>query len=365
MCGLARHYFQAGSHELSILIHIEKTHTSMLFVQGQTPLMQRVIHPGVNDLVELIAQPMITDQGLVELSNAEAAEILERYGIPEGEKDEMTERGVSAHQIFLMFQASLDKIILETRRSVDFFQRQYNEENVDRIVLTGSGARIKNIWQYFKDKLDDRVEHIPSGPEIPCLTPDTALARAQLDSGFNLLPKTFRLAHILGATAAVSRIAVYALIAVSLLLTAPLYVMHARYQKLESQRKMDLAKMSPLAKRLGEVQSQLLGHKNQLASLQSRQGGEREGGWAWLQPAVKLAHAQMYFENIRGDLKTRRLILAGYVLDSHETSKEIVLSSFVNELQNAHYYKKVMLTESAMKYYRGMRVLEFQVEVSL
>lgn len=365
ICGLASHFFSGASHELSILIHIQKKHTSMLFVQGQAPLMQRIIHPGVDDLVDLIAQPMITDQGLIELTRAEAEEILEKFGVPEGAKDEVTEKGVSVHQIFLMFQASLDRIILETRRSVDFFQRQYNEENVDRIVLTGPGARIKNISQYFKDKLDDRLEHVIGGPEVPYLDTHNVLTHTHMQRNFNLLPRAYSYRYALLTAGLMLQLAVYVLIVISLLFTAPLFGVHLHYVREETRRKGDMAKLAPLADRLSREQDALVSRKTQLAKLQTQLSQAGPGSWQWLEPATRLAISNMYFENLNGDLQQKKLLLQGWVVDGSNVSKEVALSTYLHELQNVPTYRNVTLKTSKLVQYRGRQAMQFDIEVAL
>ena len=53
----------------------------------------------------------------------------------------------------------LEKLAAEIGRSLDYYRNQFNEERIDRILLTGGGANLKNIVSYLASELRLPVEH--------------------------------------------------------------------------------------------------------------------------------------------------------------------------------------------------------------
>ena len=53
----------------------------------------------------------------------------------------------------------LEKLVAEIGRSLDYYRSQFNEEQIDRVLLTGGGANLKNIVSYLGNELRLPVEH--------------------------------------------------------------------------------------------------------------------------------------------------------------------------------------------------------------
>ena len=53
----------------------------------------------------------------------------------------------------------LERLAAEIGRSLDYYRSQFNEERIDRILLTGGGANLKNIVSYLANELRLPVEH--------------------------------------------------------------------------------------------------------------------------------------------------------------------------------------------------------------
>jgi len=53
----------------------------------------------------------------------------------------------------------LERLSAEIGRSLDYYRSQFNEERIDRILLTGGGANLKNIVSYLGSEFRLPVEH--------------------------------------------------------------------------------------------------------------------------------------------------------------------------------------------------------------
>jgi type IV pilus assembly protein PilM len=79
------------------------------------------------------------------------------YERAEGLKQEM---GIpSESKISFFVRPVLERLSAEIERSLDYYKSQFNEERIDRILLTGGGANLKNIVSYLAGELRLPMEH--------------------------------------------------------------------------------------------------------------------------------------------------------------------------------------------------------------
>jgi type IV pilus assembly protein PilM len=62
-------------------------------------------------------------------------------------------------KISFLVRPVLERLAAEIGRSLDYYRSQFNEERIDRILLTGGGANLKNIVSYLANELRLPVEH--------------------------------------------------------------------------------------------------------------------------------------------------------------------------------------------------------------
>jgi len=53
----------------------------------------------------------------------------------------------------------LNKLLGEIRRSFDYYETQSRKKTVERVVLLGGSARLKNVNRFLANKLGIPVEH--------------------------------------------------------------------------------------------------------------------------------------------------------------------------------------------------------------
>ena len=139
-----RYLFNLVEFEESIFIDIGATKTRVLYFQGNKTLLDRTILIGGNDIDKEIAK--VFD---VELSQARVAkEKISRIFVSDVDNDE------SKIIIEKIIKDKIDKIV--DILSIDLKRINYN--NGCRFYLVGGGAKIKNIDNYFREKLDINIE---------------------------------------------------------------------------------------------------------------------------------------------------------------------------------------------------------------
>jgi type IV pilus assembly protein PilM len=100
-------------------------------------------------------------------SSGEAHPIYERsekikqeIGIPsEPSQERMSDKSASLSKLSFLVRPVLERLAAEIGRSLDYYRSQFNEERIDRILLTGGGANLKNIVSYLANDLRLPVEH--------------------------------------------------------------------------------------------------------------------------------------------------------------------------------------------------------------
>jgi type IV pilus assembly protein PilM len=100
-------------------------------------------------------------------SSGEAQPIYERsekikqeIGIPsEPSQEGMSDKSASLSKLSFLVRPVLERLAAEIGRSLDYYRSQFNEERIDRILLTGGGANLKNIVSYLANELRLPVEH--------------------------------------------------------------------------------------------------------------------------------------------------------------------------------------------------------------
>jgi len=90
----------------------------------------------------------------------QAENIKREIGITsESSREGITDKSTSLSKISFLVRPVLERLAAEIGRSLDYYRSQFNEERIDRILLTGGGANLKNIVSYLANELRLAVEH--------------------------------------------------------------------------------------------------------------------------------------------------------------------------------------------------------------
>jgi len=90
----------------------------------------------------------------------QAENIKREIGITsESYQEGITDKSTSLSKISFLVRPVLERLAAEIGRSLDYYRSQFNEERIDRVLLTGGGANLKNIVSYLANELRLPVEH--------------------------------------------------------------------------------------------------------------------------------------------------------------------------------------------------------------
>ena len=189
-----RHCMQMipGAKEgVNALIDIGAAKTSINIVKENRLQFTREITTAGNDFTEAI-QEAATSEGTT-LDFAEAEEIKKEYGIP-GEKDIEGAKGhVPPQKMSFVIRPVLERLISEINRSFEFYKSRSKEKDIERIFISGGGAKLKGLKEYLADQLRTGVELLTPFKDMkPALAIATGLALGGAKD-INLFPEEYRL----------------------------------------------------------------------------------------------------------------------------------------------------------------------------
>lgn len=100
---------------------------------------------------------LMTEQGQVSLTEGEAETVKRSVGIPRGGAAGLGMRGISGMQIFSLIRGSLERLAVETERSLAFYTESGGRSSVGDVILVGGGAHLKGLAEWLQGSLGIRV----------------------------------------------------------------------------------------------------------------------------------------------------------------------------------------------------------------
>jgi type IV pilus assembly protein PilM len=156
-----------GGEGPQALLDIGASMSQVVIVRGGITRFVRILPIGGEQFTEALSS------GLA-LSREDAEELKRRVGVapegfPEGEDEEATARRILTR--------SADSLIEEIRGSINYYLTQAGLGSLERLVVSGNGARLPHLANRVGAALDTRVEpvrvldHVSVGRISPCFLP--------------------------------------------------------------------------------------------------------------------------------------------------------------------------------------------------
>lgn len=195
-----------GDAPTAILI-IGERFSEFLVAREGTFLFSRKIPVAGGDVTRGITGTLMTDQGQMALTPAEAEMVKRSHGFPLTSSSQMVTKGISGTQLMAMMRGSLERLTVEVERSLAFYGESMGNAPVSELILVGGGANLKGLPEWLQTRLGIRVtlpnpaQGIPvagGGPEpavpiSPSLVPVLGAALGA-GKGLNLLPMEMKAA---------------------------------------------------------------------------------------------------------------------------------------------------------------------------
>jgi cell division ATPase FtsA len=86
---------------------------------------------------------------------------------PDGSQERVLDNSVNVPKIIFHMRPILERMVAEIGRSLDYYKNQFNVDQIDRVLLTGGGAHLKNFSSYLGNELRLPVTHFNPLRELP------------------------------------------------------------------------------------------------------------------------------------------------------------------------------------------------------
>ncbi len=358
--------------ETVALLDIGAEFTDIIFMRNKQLEFTRTVTTAGNSITEAMTVAIMTEEGELALSLEEAEKYKRMYGIPEETNEEVLPNGVKVKRLLSLQRPALERFLGEVNRTFDFYKREYNVPVINRILICGGGAELKNFKEFLEENLKINVEffdpfkihnlYLPNYPQnighrlVACLglhyDPE---AVDLLPSELKIKRYTAKDLQIVGAIAVV-------LIPLLILINIGL----------EVQRALEQNQIKRLQKELKEVEiisQEYTNFKNKFDELEAQQKllksivGESE---------VVTPLLRFFSKEVPSNIQLNTLTFTGLskinlkgIVTGKPEYLEVDLADFMWKLENSKVVKNVNLISKTKTYLIGEEVLNFELECLL
>lgn len=216
-----RRAMPGSAHALAVL-DIGATSSDFLVQQGGSLGVVRKLPIAGGDLTKAMTSVLMTPQGQVGLTEAEAEGLKRTLGIPQAGDGSEAVRGMTKTQLLSMLRGPLEQLAVEVERSIAFSADALGGSAISALWLVGGGAHLQGFPQWLGQQLGlpvtcptplEMLAGVPGGAEAAVVAAPLSLVPvlgAALDDRLtlNLIPAEVRAA----ATAHVRRAAITAVL---------------------------------------------------------------------------------------------------------------------------------------------------------
>jgi type IV pilus assembly protein PilM len=144
----------AAVKETVLLVHIGASVTTMAILENGQPKVVRDVFIAGNTLTKALQRNFQCDAKQADTMKSQAMLL----ATPEEREKAMAENNKEVLQMSTVMLPVMKDLLAEVQRSLDFYLSQGTDRQVNRILLSGGGARLGNLTGYFAHELKLPVE---------------------------------------------------------------------------------------------------------------------------------------------------------------------------------------------------------------
>ncbi len=139
---LARSLVVPGSNNVQLLLDIGSRSTDLVIVMNDTPRLIRSIPTGSDAIVRAASQNLNVDY-------KQAFQLVFKFGIAKDKLD---------GQVYQALLGSVDILVSEIEKSINFFSNRYNGFKINKIIVTGVASTLPEFPLYLANRFGLTVE---------------------------------------------------------------------------------------------------------------------------------------------------------------------------------------------------------------
>jgi len=182
-------FYNQNEVEPVTLIHFDETASFIAIFKNARLEYYRDIPVTISKLRNSLGGALATNKGIINLSDEDIGNILFVQGIVLNQNLLYKDR-ISTNEILGMLRSPFERFVQEIKRSLAYYNSQFQGDEISRILISGLGAKIPKIEQFISEEsgLDIKRLVLDYPDEHVC---DIGLA-LDYEHNINLLPREFR-----------------------------------------------------------------------------------------------------------------------------------------------------------------------------
>ncbi|HOX55156.1 MAG TPA: pilus assembly protein PilM [Candidatus Omnitrophota bacterium] len=302
----------------------------------------REIPISIDRLKDSLKGVLATQSGKIELSSSEIDEIISSIGIPLEESSYKNK--INYIQLLSLMRPVLERLIIEVKRSLSYYDTEYGAGLVKKIMIAGGGVKIPNFEKFLAKELRLDVENIalPDKFVISSAVNQSELSECLSSLGLvldyekqiNLLPFEFRTQQIENVEKVSLRWVVF--IAV-LFLTMSFLFTKVRIGILNrnlNNAKFQLSNLMPV-KEFTQNLAAISNFTNNIKKSQPPLG-------AILKKLSNIAGKEIFFYQLSVNCESKDGFIRGFV-KTLDQNPDAVLTEFISSMKNSGYFSNASI----------------------
>ncbi|MDD2703670.1 MAG: pilus assembly protein PilM [Candidatus Omnitrophica bacterium] len=375
---------EGAENKTAAVLDVGASISQLNFFKGRELVFSREIPVSGDALTRAMAKTITTPSGASNISFEDAEKIKRNCGIPleeDGGAEYLTDFGVlRGEQISAMLRPTLERLVMEVGRTMNYYVKTFKAENPGILYLTGGNSRINNFDKFLLYNVEgvSKVERLniwkavkgreSAGEErslsIEPSSPHLAVALGLCLGGggkVNLLPLKEKVEQKIVFATSIFRILFPLILAVILGLYAVYYANMLKYRIFIININSSITRLEPtvkLVKEYQEINAKIEQRRSLLESSKSKQplwtGVLKE-----LSNIIPKEVVLQRIEVVRGK-EPKEMHLIGRIAVQY-TIVDVALQQFIMQLNDSPYFDKVELADSRPDMYSAVPAANFDI----
>jgi type IV pilus assembly protein PilM len=342
-------------------MHFEENHSSFSVYKYGTLSFDREIPLSISKLRESLSSTLVSDKGTVKLSPEEVDEVLFQIGVPLNDSTAHAKAGSA--QILSLIRPGLERLAMEIKRSIAYYDSQFQEGGVNELMFAGLGINVPTIDKFLSKELFLNITKLSLLDKIKFssdINPffitrnygSIGLA-INFSKNINLLPYEFKVEKAEKTQKFVIRWTTFIAVSVLLIAFGFLKSVTGMYQKRFDNVKGHLT-----------ILAQVKETKEKIDELNNFFIVERQSEPPTdviLKKLSLITPAEIFIENYTMNYEAKNGVMTGVVKGVFGDEHEVILAKFINDMAGSGYFKDISIVSVDRNIQEGKNVAMFKI----
>jgi type IV pilus assembly protein PilM len=357
-------YLKQERNESIGILHLGKNICYLAIYKNNKLEFYRELPISIIKLKNSLKGMLVSDTDKVEVLDDEINDVLFKIGIPD--KYFIYREKIDSSQILSILRPILEHLIIEIKRSLSYYDSEFNGGTVNRIFVVGSALKIPNIDKFLAKQLNSNVEKfslrdkliVSSRIDQESLSENYAVLGLALDyrKNFNLLPFKFR-------TEKIERLEIISLrwIAFIAFLLLIIFYVFAKVGISAYQKRLDNALLHlDVLSEIKEIKTRSEQLNNFIVNIKNSQ--PHIG--TILKKLSNITPKEIFFNKFSLNVNTKTGEIFGVVKTKRENSNTI-LTKLVRDMEKSYYFTDVSISSVKKNTKEIFEIIDFKITFNL